>query len=311
MTFICRHEGPYPPQMLEGAVSIGNFDGVHAGHRSLLQALQCRAKSVRGPSIVLTFHPSPAELLYPGHVPPTLTWPERRIELLKQVGVDGIIVYPTNLNLLALTAPEFFQKIIVEQLQARAMVEGPNFRFGKNREGDVRFLKRVCMERSIQFEIVEPICGDHGEVISSSSIRSAIVNGEIENANRWLEQPYSIRGVVSRGVQRGRLIGFPTANLESVANLVPACGVYAGQTIVDDRLYSCAIHLGANPTFGETTSKIEVHLIDFDADLYGRTLEVTFLNRIRDVQTFDSRDSLIRQLHLDVEQARSTAVISR
>jgi riboflavin kinase / FMN adenylyltransferase len=303
MSVLYRSPPPFPETIRGGVIAVGNFDGVHQGHQCLIERLCSLANAVDGPSIVFTFDPSPAELLYPGHVPPALTWMERRATLLHRLGVEIVIAFPTTKELLELTAAQFFEMVLIEQLGVRGLVEGPNFRFGKGRDGDVRFLQRKCHERKIPLEIVQPQNVD-GVLISSSRIRSDIMRGDIEAANRFLLEPYRIIGRVSQGAQRGRQLGFPTANLEAIPVLVPPPGVYAGRAYVGDTIHKAAIHIGPNPTFEESQPKVEVHILDFAGDLYGSNLEVEMLARLRGVQKFESVDALLCQLRTDIASAR-------
>jgi riboflavin kinase/FMN adenylyltransferase len=299
------------PGSARGAViAIGNFDGVHRGHRALISELVRVAAQHGAPSMIFTFDPPPLRLLRPEPWPHPLTWMERRVEMLTQLGVDHVIAYPTTTALLELDAPSFFQRILVNELGVRGIVEGPNFRFGKDRGGDVELLKHLCDEKGIEISIVEPQ-RIAGEWISSSSIREAIEAGRIEQANQSLGEPYRIRGVVESGAGRGRTIGFPTANLGNIPVLIPAHGVYAGRVVRANRrddhplphsLFEApaAIHIGPNPTFGENRNKVEVHLIGLSADLYGASLEVEIVRRIRSVRKFSGKDELLAQIQADL-----------
>jgi riboflavin kinase/FMN adenylyltransferase len=293
-----------------GIVAIGNFDGVHRGHRALVSELVRFASVLQAPALIFTFDPPPLRLLRPPPWPQPLTWMERRVELFTPLGVDHVIAYPTTTQLLNLDAEAFFEKILVEQLRVRGIVEGPNFRFGKDRQGDVEYLRRLCQQREMTLSIVEPQCID-GNWISSSSIREAIEAGRIEQANRALNEPYRILGTVESGVGRGRTIGFPTANLGGIPVLVPARGVYAGRIVrarwSDGRTAPealigapAAIHIGPNPTFGEHADKVEIHVLDFSADLYGASLEVEILHRIRAVKKFADKEELLQQIEADL-----------
>ena len=299
------------PASARGAViAIGNFDGVHRGHRALVSELLRVAARRCAPSMIFTFDPPPLRLLRPEPWPQPLTWMERRVEMRTQLGVDHVVAYPTTTALLELDAPSFFQRILVDELNVRGMVEGPNFRFGKDRGGDVELLKHLCDEHGIEISIVEPQ-RIAGEWISSSSIREAIEAGNIEQANQSLGEPYRIRGVVESGAGRGRTIGFPTANLGNIPVLIPAHGVYAGRVVrasrrddhpLPDSLFEApaAIHIGPNPTFGENRDKVEIHLIGISADLYGASLEVEIVQRIRSVRKFSGKDELLAQIQADL-----------
>ncbi|HJT36288.1 MAG TPA: bifunctional riboflavin kinase/FAD synthetase [Pirellulales bacterium] len=298
-----RHLTELPAGFRAGAVAIGNFDGVHLGHARIVERLIAQARDVGGPAVVFTFDPHPARLLRPEQAPLPLTWTKRKSQLLGELGVDVMIAYPTDLTLLQLTDREFFELIVRKRLAAGAVVEGPNFFFGHNRTGNVEVLRRLTDETGLELEVVEPVTMD-GEVVSSSRIRALLSAGKVDDARQMLTRPYRIRGMVTHGAGRGAAIGFPTANLAAIDTLLPAPGVYAGAAYVNGGRWPAAINIGGNPTFGEQQLKIEVHLLDFDAPLYGEPVEVEFLSRLRDVRQFAGIDDLKRQLARDVEAAR-------
>ena len=297
-----------PAGFSAGAVTIGNFDGVHRGHSRLLEQLRSRAAEFSGPSVVFTFEPHPVRLLRPEDAPAPLTWLTRKAELLELQGVGVVVAYPTTREFLSLTAREYFEQIIREKLNTRAIVEGPNFFFGKGREGNVELLEEFCRESSISLDIVEPLTTEGDEFVSSSRVRAAIAAGDVDSANEWLTQPYRIRGMVTHGAGRGQTIGFPTANVSAVDTLLPGPGVYAGIARHAGERYRAAINVGPNPTFGEDLLKVEAHLIDYNGSLYGEPLEVDFIKRLRDIQQFVSPEALISQLRSDVEQARQLQI---
>lgn len=303
---IIRSLDALPAAARGGAVSIGNFDGVHRGHVAIVQRLLQRATAVGGPAIVFTFDPHPVRLLRPEQCPPPLTWTERKAELLAAQGVDWIVAYPTDEALLALSAVEFFEQIICNSLAAKALVEGSNFFFGRNREGDVKRLAELARGAGISLDIVDPVA-ENGAIVSSSRARELIRVGEVQRANGMLSAPYRIRGMVTHGAGRGAKIGFPTANLSAIDTLLPAFGVYAGRAWADDAAYAAAIHVGPSPTFGDTVARVEVHLIDYHETLYGQPLEVDFLARLRDIRPFASPAELVEQLRQDVEAAKRLA----
>lgn len=303
---VIRHLEQLPSSARGGAMTIGNFDGVHQGHRRIVERLLQRAREVDGQAIVFTFDPHPVRLLRPSESPPPLTWTERKACLLKDLGVDWIVAYPTDQPLLELTAQQFFDKIVVGAIDAKAIIEGPNFFFGRNREGNVERLTDMSAAAGISLDIVQPVEQD-GRLVSSSLIRQLIGQGDVATAATMLTAPYRIRGMVTHGAGRGGKIGFPTANLEAIDTLLPAVGVYAGRALLSGKPVGAAIHLGPNPTFGEHALKVEVHLIDREESLYGEPLEVEFLSRLRDVRSFGSKDELVAQLRDDVARARAIA----
>lgn len=318
---LIRQLSPLPAHLRGGAVTIGNFDGVHRGHAFLVDALLRRARDLPGPGIVFTFEPHPVRLLRPDAAPPPLTWIERKAELLAALGVDAIIACPTTRKLLNLSAADFFQQVIVDQLYAKAILEGPNFYFGRGREGDVQTLETLCAGAGISLQIVEPVRFDAAggvadnlvaaNFVSSSRIRDRLRAGRAAEAREMLGRPYRIRGMVTHGAGRGAALGFPTANLDGVDTLAPAHGVYAARATVDGVTYAVAVNIGPNPTFGDAACKIECHLIDFAGSLYGRVLEVDFLARLRQIRTFADADQLQRQLPEDVAAARAAHASER
>ncbi len=296
-----------PHDFRGGAVAIGNFDGVHLGHARIVSRLIAAAEACGGPAIVFTFDPHPVRLLRPKETPPPLTWTERKAHLLGELGVDMMIAYPTDEALLNLSARDFFDGIIQGQLSAQGMVEGPNFVFGHGREGTIDLLQQLTTDAGMTLEIVEPLQRD-GEFISSSRIRKLIAEGDVERASTMLTRPYRLRGMVTHGAARGAKLGFPTANVDAIDTILPAAGVYAALAYVDGEPWPAAVNLGPNPTFGEDTLKLEVHLIGWQDPLYGQPLEVDFLRRLRDIQRFDGVDALIAQLREDVIAARTIAI---
>jgi len=305
---IIRDLDELPESARGGAVAIGNFDGVHLGHLRIVRRLLERAKEVGGPAIVFTFDPHPVRILRPEECPPPLTWTERKAQLLAAHGVDKIVAYPTDEALLRLSAQEFFDSIVRDALGAQAMVEGPNFYFGHQREGNVQLLGQMTAAAGLTLDVVEPfsmrtpLLGE--QLVSSSLIRRLIAEGEVAEAAKMLSAPYRIRGMVTHGAGRGAKLGFPTANLEAVDTLLPQAGVYAGRAWVNGTARAAAISLGPNPTFGEGHLKVEVHLIDYEETLYGLPLEVEFLERLRAIEKFADQAALVEQLQLDIARAR-------
>ena len=300
---IVRDLSELPDGARGGAIAIGNFDGVHLGHLRIVRRLLERAREVDGPAIVFTFDPHPVRILRPEECPPPLTWTKRKAELLARHGVDKIVAYPTDEQLLGLSAQEFFEKIVRGALDAKAMVEGPNFYFGHNREGTIDVLRKFTSAAGVSLDVVEPYALD-GQLVSSSLIRQLVAEGDVARAAQLLSAPYRIRGMVTHGAGRGAKLGFPTANLEAVDTLLPQAGVYAGRAWVNGAECPAAISLGPNPTFGEGHLKVEVHLIDHEETLYGLPLEVEFLEQLRGIEKFADQELLVKQLQLDIARAR-------
>ncbi|RLS37274.1 MAG: bifunctional riboflavin kinase/FAD synthetase [Planctomycetota bacterium] len=284
-----------------GVLTVGNFDGVHLGHRQMVDQLVALARKLGTRAIAVTFDPPPLALLAPGRIPPQLTTRSQKVELLKSIGVDEVVVCPTSHELLSLSPEEFFDEILVSRLGCRGIVEGPNFCFGKGRAGDIHMLKELCARQQLPVVIVEAREID-GAMISSSEIRSALSAGDVAKARKWLGRPYTVTGRVIHGAERGRLLGFPTANLGQIETLLPPLGVYACRTKVDRVSYPVALNIGPNPTFAENQLKIEAHLIGFSGDLYGQTVTLEFLQRLRGVVKFEGVDSLKSQLQSDIAE---------
>lgn len=317
---VIRQLDALPDDARHGAVAIGNFDGVHQGHARIIRQLLERAEEVGGPAVVFTFDPHPVRLLRPGQCPPPLTWTERKAELLKRLGVDWVIAYPTDRELLNLSARGFFDLIVRDSLKAKAMVEGPNFYFGKNREGTIEVLRGFTAEAGMTLDVVEPVVDSHlsgpsssadGDLVSSSRIRKCLIEeGDVAAATKMLTAPYRVRGMVTHGEGRGAKLGFPTANLSGIDTLLPADGVYAGIAITETASFPTAINIGPNPTFdhanAEPPRKVEAHVIGFDGSLYGKPIEVDFLARLRAIRKFGSAEELVQQVQQDVATANQT-----
>lgn len=290
-----------------GAVTIGNFDGVHLGHARLVRCLRKLADEIHGPAVVFTFDPHPAWILRPDAAPQPLIWNERKAEIIAELGADVVVIYPADRAFLELDARQFFDRIVRDRLGASAMVEGPNFFFGRSRGGTLEVLRRFCAEAGMRMEVAEPV-EMNAQVVSSSRIRTAVIEGRMDDARHMLGRPYRIRGVVTRGAGRGAKLGYPTANITRIDTLLPRDGIYAGRAWVDRTAYTAAISLGSNPTFDETALKVEVFLLDFQGDLYDCPLQIDFFARLRETKRFDSVNALIDQMTLDVAAARSIAV---
>lgn len=289
-----------PSHFTGGVVTVGNFDGVHRGHAALIQANIRLARQLGGPSIAVTFDPTPLSLLQPALVKPALSLLEDRVAWLHELGVDHVVALKTEAGLLSLSAESFFEDVLIGQFRARGVVEGFNFRFGRGRVGDNATLQTLARQFGVEFVEV-PAHTDNGEAVSSSRVREAINSGDVTLAAQLLGRPYQLRGVVVGGAKRGRTIGFPTANLGDVRTLIPRDGVYA----VHGAPGIGAMNIGPNPTFAEANQKLEVHFVDYSGDLYGQELKVEFLARLRDTRQFNGVESLVEQLHRDVAACRA------
>jgi riboflavin kinase/FMN adenylyltransferase len=260
--------------------------------------------------VVLSFDPHPLELLHPERFQPVLTTLPERARLLRECGADHVVLLQTTPALLQRSAVEFFTHVVLDGFRARALVEGENFRFGRDRQGDVTLLCNLTREAGVTLDVIPPF--EIGGVrVSSSRVRQALGRGDVGEAAALLERPYRLRGTVGTGQRRGRTIGFPTANLQQLGTLVPGNGVYAVRVHFAGEHWPGAANIGPNPTFGEQERKVEVHLIGFEGELYGQALDVDFVGRLRDTRPFAGVAELVAQLRQDVEQAKALAAESK
>jgi riboflavin kinase / FMN adenylyltransferase len=275
----------------ERSVAVGTFDGVHLGHRQVID----------GADSVLTFDPHPVSVVAPQHTPKLLTTLERKAELIASLGVQELIVIPFDAEFAARSAGEFIDDVLVGALGARQVAVGENFRFGHKAQGDSRLL---AADRRFD-TVVHPLLEVNGEIVSSSHIRGLILAGEVAEANRLLGAPFELSGEVTRGDARGRELGFPTANIVPEEALAcPGHGVYA--CLADGG--PAAVSIGVRPTFGTGRGElIEAFILDFEGDLYGRMLRLEFLERLRGERRFGSPEALIEQMHRDVALTREIA----
>ena len=293
----------FPESLRGGAVSIGKFDGMHLGHSLIVHRLKSYAHQRQIPSILVTFNPPPAVLLQPDADLKPICTLERKIELIRNFNVDAVVVIPTTHELLQQSAETFFYETIQDRFGAAVVVAGKNFSFGRDRIGTPDVIKLYGQWTGIEVDIVEPLqIGE--ERVSSTGIRSLIQAGQIERVNELMPMPYRMTGTVIAGEQRGRTLGFPTANLDAVQTILPKQGIYATATQIEGKRYGSTTHIGTNPTFNVPQSKIEVFIHDFSGDLYGQRVEVDFLALLRESMRFDSVDALVRQMHEDVWRSR-------
>jgi riboflavin kinase/FMN adenylyltransferase len=299
-----------PDAFRRPVVTIGVFDGVHRGHRLVLDATLEQARRLEGEAGVLTFTTHPRAILR-GERPLWLGSLEHRLVLFERAGIDFAITLPFTDEIRNLTGDEFVERVLVEKLGVAGVVLGFNSRFGKDRSGD-----RACLERNAErfgFRVVFPPDVHFGALhISSTGIRRAVGEGRIDAAAAMLGRPVSLLGRVVEGDRRGRTIGFPTANLDLLHEVRPPAGVYAGRVEIDGREHLAMANIGTRPTFKEgqdprTSTTVEVHVLDFEGDLYGRLLEFHFVARLRDERKFPSVDALVRQLEADRERCRELA----
>jgi riboflavin kinase/FMN adenylyltransferase len=288
------------------AVAIGNFDGVHVGHRALVARAMALAAAHDARAAVLTFEPHPSTVLSPSTAPPLLTSLERRLELLEEAGAELVVVEPFTRELAACSPHAFIDDIVLYALRARAIVVGYDFTYGTQRSGSIDALRGHGARAGIEVDVVPPVeCG--GEVASSTRIRGHLRAGELAAANQLLGRRWDIDGVVVHGAKRGRAIGIPTANIRPASDLAIAPGIYAVTLQARGGAPLPAVaSLGTNPTFvAQGGLVLEVHVLDWDGDLYDQTVRTTFVARLRDEAKFDSVDALLAQIHVDISEART------
>ncbi|UGQ09901.1 bifunctional riboflavin kinase/FAD synthetase [Yinghuangia sp. ASG 101] len=294
-----------PTDWGRSVVTIGSYDGVHRGHqRVMAQAVEIARE--RGlPSVVVTFDPHPSEVVRPGSHPPMLTPHHRRAQLMAELGVDAVLVLPFTLEFSRLDAGDFVRQVLVDALHAQIVVEGRNFRFGHKATGNVALLEELGAR--YDFTVVEPELYTDGEtVFSSTVVRARVGEGDVAGAREILGRPHRVEGVVVRGDQRGREMGYPTANLETLPyTAIPADGVYAGWLVIAGERLPAAISVGTNPTFDGTERRVEAYALDrTDLDLYGVHVSVEFLAWLRGMEKFDSIEALLERMADDVKRAR-------
>jgi riboflavin kinase/FMN adenylyltransferase len=305
---------PWPGQ--RAVVTIGAYDGVHLGHRAVIRQVRDRAAELGALSVVVTFDRHPASVVRPDAAPRLLTTPEQKIELLSQTGVDAVVVVPFSAEQAKETPVDFVTRVLVDALHVQAVIVGSDFHFGHMRQGNVTLLREMGERHDFTCEpiVLVPRADGVNEPVSSTAIRRALAGGEIDSATRMLGRAHEVRGVVIEGDQRGRTIGFPTANVNIPAGMcLPADGVYAGiYRRPDGTEHSCAINLGRRPTFyaNQDYSLLEAYLLDFTGDLYGEDAAVQFVAFLRSEKQFGGLDELKDQLVKDIESARA-AVLAR
>lgn len=291
------------------SLTIGTFDGVHLGHRALIARAAAHAQELDARSCVVTWDRHPSMVLRPDRVPPLLTTPERKIELLRQTGVDLVAVLPFTKEMSQWPPEKFVADVLAGGLGARHVSVGQRWRFGHKAAGTVELLAELGRGHGFGVEEVE-LAHVEGGVVSSSRVRRAVTEGDLESATALLGRPFDVDGVVIHGDDRGAGLGFPTANMAIEPGLAyPPRGVYACFALLEGARFQAAVNVGVNPTFGgdpaTTPMRIEAYLMDFDGDLYDRTLRVEFVARLRDEIAFDSPDALVEQMKRDVEDARA------
>jgi len=291
---------------------MGTFDGVHRGHQAVLAEVTRRARAGKLASVLVTFEPHPLAVVNPAAAPKLLTLAAEKEALVQAQGIDRFVLMPFTPAVAQLDAEAFVGRLC-DEYGMHELVMGYDHGFGRGRAGDVELVERLARQRDFRMAVVDAV-RDNGQPISSTLIRTAVAHGDLDSGARWLGRPYAIRGKVVRGAGRGRTIGIPTINLEppDPRKLLPPDGVYAVSVTVgrreagNEKRYGGMMNQGPRPTFGDQARTLEVHLFDFDGELYGETVDVEWVRRLRDVQAFPSRDALVAQLERDRQAARAT-----
>jgi riboflavin kinase/FMN adenylyltransferase len=293
----------------DAVITIGNFDGVHIGHQALFHEVIEKAAAIKGTSIAMTFEPHPLRVLTQNNHPPLITLGEQKIELITRSGIDILICVPFTREFAALSARDFVEDLLVRRIGMKAIVVGNDYTFGRNREGNLELLQNLAVEHN--FEVIRvgwiQIAKDYRGRISSTKIRELITAGEVAKVQQLLGRFYQIRGLVTAGRDRGgKLLGFPTANINLHDELCPKTGVYAVMVECRGQKLKGVANIGYSPTFDDRLFTVEVHILDFNQDIYDQRIKVNFIKRIRDEIKFDSIEQLSEQIRQDVVQARET-----
>jgi len=294
--------------LVNPVVTLGNFDGVHLGHQMICEKVKEEASKVQGEAVVITFEPHPLKVLSPSRCPPLLTPFRKKMMLIEKSGMDTVVCLPFTRTFAELPAFEFVRGVLVDKVKARKVVVGYNYHFGKGKEGNAETLKRVGKTLDVEIEVIGPLTIG-GVLVSSSKIRDLIREGNVEEASNLLGRDYLILGRVIEGARRGHTLGFPTANLEISEELYPKPGIYAAGVVWNHQSFDGVVNVGWNPTFQPRQEKpgrisVEVHILNFNQQIYGDEIQVSFKKRIRDEIRFDSPSQLITQIKKDVQWAR-------
>jgi len=292
------------------ALTIGNFDGVHRGHIALFDRVKKLAGDIKGQSVVMTFEPHPIKVVKPGNGPPLITPVEQKLKLIADAGIDVILCLPFNKDFASISAKDFVVELLVKKIGVKEIVVGYDYSFGAGREGNIDLLKNLGDDHGFRVHVVEPI-HLNDTLVSSTSIRNLVKEGNLSEAKRLLGRDYQITGIVKTGMGRGsKILGFPTANLIPVDELIPKKGVYAVKAYIHDKKYNGVCNIGINPTFGGTALSIETHVLDFSGDIVGEKFTIKFISRLRDERTYKNKDELAHQIEKDVIRARKILEIN-
>lgn len=290
-------------KLANAVVTIGNFDGVHLGHREIFRQVKAGARDIGGVSVVITFDPHPLKVLAPEKALPLINTLEEKELLIEASGIDYLLIIPFDRQFAAISAEDFVKEILVARLGTRRLVIGYDYSFGRGREGNVDLLRRLGEKYNFVVEVIEPV-GNGDSVFSSSRVRAMILDGEVRGIVSLLGRHFSIGGRVVHGHHRGKQFGFPTANIRTEKELIPKPGVFAVKVKLDDVVYDGACNIGYNPTFNDEGISIEVFLFNFDGDLYGRELRVFFIDRLRDEKKFADASELVKAIENDIKRCR-------
>ncbi len=283
--------------------TIGNFDGIHLGHRKIIERVLEKGKELNFATVVITFDPHPSHVISPAQAPHLIHTRHQKIRMLEQIGIDYLLFIHFNRNLSLLTAEDFLSRYVLDRMKIREMYVGEDFRLGKDRITDSSTLSSIGAKLGFSVGLIESVTIDD-QIISSTTIRQMIEDGDVEKAARFLGHNYSIEGEVVSGEGIGRTMKIPTANIRPENKLIPKMGVYITESLVSGSLYASVTNVGVRPTFNLYTSMIETHLIDFRSSIYGEDIEVFFYRRVRDEKKFDDADKLKKQIEADITQAR-------
>lgn len=285
------------------SATIGNFDGVHVGHKAIIKSIKNIAGKKGLSTCVITFHPHPQKVLQNIDVP--LLVPIReRLRLLEKEGVDYTACYTFTKDISRISAKDFITDILVGKLNVKHLIVGPDFSFGKKREGNAELLRKLGKEHGFETEVIGPVLIDN-EIVSSTAIRDLLLSGDARKAAKFLGYNFYLEGQVKQGEKRGRKIGFPTTNLETDWDILPKTGVYATHAFIDNKKFDSITNVGFRPTFGNNKLLIETHVFGFNSDIYGKRIKVEFVERIRDEERFESVDALVAQIKKDVARVKN------
>ncbi|MBI4745873.1 MAG: bifunctional riboflavin kinase/FAD synthetase [Deltaproteobacteria bacterium] len=284
-------------------MAIGNFDGIHLGHQALLKKAMELSLESGVDSVAFTFDPHPIKVLAPEKYLPLITPTEKKIKIMEELGISAVICAEFNLDFANLHPRSFVKNVLVDTIGARDVVVGFNYAFGKGKQGGTEFLRSMGEEYGFRLHVVDPV-KIGGAVVSSSKVREAIWGGNVKLAFTLLGRPYDMEGVVVQGRKRGKILGFPTANIETKGELFPKSGVYASVLVLNGNRYNAVANVGKHPTFPDDPFSVEAHIFDFNYDIYGEKVDLLFIERIRDDVAFPTPAALVAQISQDVLKAK-------